>query len=98
MKGKESALVDLARAPNVEVRMLTIPPHSTGEIPYARVVHAKYMVCDERVAWVGTSNWEGDYFTRSRNVGVIVDGAAFASRTARFFDDGWTSRYSTPVR
>ena len=95
MKGKEAPLVELAASsPNVEVRVLTIPRASSGEIPFARVVHAKYMVADDRVAWVGTSNWEGDYFTRSRNVGVVVEGQSFASRVARFFDDGWSSVYA----
>lgn len=98
MRDKPAPLASLARLPNVEVRILTVPPHSSGEIPYARVIHAKYMVCDERIAWVGTANWEGDYFTRSRNVGVLVEGAAFATRAARFFDDGWSSRYAAPLR
>ena len=48
-------------------------------------------------AWVGTSNWEGDYFTKSRNVGVIVEGGALAPRLDGIFDDGWSSAYARPL-
>ena len=90
-------LQSLEREAHIEVKLVTIPPWSKGFIPYARVIHAKYMVIDGRSAWVGTSNWEGDYFTRSRNVGLWVDGASFASRLDRFFQDGWDGPYATPV-
>jgi phosphatidylserine/phosphatidylglycerophosphate/cardiolipin synthase-like enzyme len=70
-RGESKASIDeLARVPGVVVRVITIPEPSTGPVPFARVAHAKYMVTDGGHAWVGTSNWEGDYFTRSRNVGV----------------------------
>src|SRR5690606_17262512 len=47
----------LSEVAPVEVRVLAIPPWSGGEIPFARVAHAKYLVVDGRRAWVGTSNW-----------------------------------------
>ncbi len=87
----------LAGAPNVEVRVLAVPPWSGGEVPFARVAHAKYLVIDGQRAWVGTSNWEGDYFTRSRNVGVIAKGGALAPRLARVFEDGWSSPLARPL-
>ena len=101
--GSEERLVlqSLARVPSVEVRVLTIPPWSGGEIPFARVAHAKYMVVDAALppakAWVGTSNWEGDYFTKSRNVGVIAEGGALPARLDRVFDDGWSGAYAAPL-
>jgi phosphatidylserine/phosphatidylglycerophosphate/cardiolipin synthase-like enzyme len=94
-------LEDLTRVANVEVRVITIPRWSGGEIPFARVAHAKYMVIDAAQplphAWVGTSNWEGDYFTKSRNVGVIVDGGALPARLDRVFEDGWSGAYTKPL-
>ena len=48
-------------------------------------------------AWVGTSNWEGDYFTRSRNVGLVVEGEAFAAQLERVFRDGFAGAYSEAV-
>jgi hypothetical protein len=83
----------LAALPNTDVMVLTIPPWSGGEIPFARVAHAKYLLVDDRTAWVGTSNWEGDSFFKSRNVGIIIDGGVLA----RIFDDGWSSAYARAI-
>lgn len=83
--------------PVVEVRVITIPKWSGGDIPFARVAHAKYLVVDENVAWIGTSNWEGDYFMKSRNVGVILHEGTIPKRLAKFFDENWTNGLVTPV-
>ncbi len=87
----------LAKA-GVEVRVITIPPWSGGEIPFARVAHAKYALFDTDDAWVGTSNWEGDYFLRSRNLSVFVKRSEVPAKLARVFADGWASRYTKPLR
>jgi phosphatidylserine/phosphatidylglycerophosphate/cardiolipin synthase-like enzyme len=98
-----SALDSLAKVPGIEVRVIVIPPFSGGAIPFARVAHAKYMVVDgaastaSRTAWVGTSNWEGDYFTRTRNVGVVAEGGALPLRLAQYFDENWKSAYTQPL-
>ncbi len=92
-----AALESLGTQANVEVRVITIPPWSGGPIPFARVAHAKYLVVDRQRAWVGTSNWEGDYFTKSRNVGVMAEGGALPPRLDRVFDDGWSSTYAAPL-
>ena len=84
-----AALEDLSKSPNIEIRILTIPKFSGGDIPFARVAHAKYLVVDNRVAWVGSSNWEGDYFTKTRNVGVIMQSPRIATRLDGVFGDGW---------
>jgi phosphatidylserine/phosphatidylglycerophosphate/cardiolipin synthase-like enzyme len=96
---KDPDLARLARelrAPS-QVRILTIPPWSGGEVPFARVAHAKYAVVDRARAWVGTSNWEGDYFLASRNVSVFVEGASFAATLDGVFEDGWSSGYAAPL-
>ncbi|MGZ4804378.1 MAG: phospholipase D-like domain-containing protein, partial [Acidimicrobiia bacterium] len=95
--GTIEGLQALQAPPGLTVKILTIPRWSGGFIPFARVVHAKYMVVDGENAWVGTSNWERDYFTQTRNVGLIVEGAAFASRLDRFFQDNWSSPYAAEV-
>jgi phosphatidylserine/phosphatidylglycerophosphate/cardiolipin synthase-like enzyme len=87
----------LALVPNLEVRMVTIPQSSGGFIPYARVIHAKTLVADGRSAWIGTSNWEKDYFHASRNVGVIVRSELIGEVLLRVFEDTWTSPYAYAV-
>jgi phosphatidylserine/phosphatidylglycerophosphate/cardiolipin synthase-like enzyme len=96
-KGGLVGLLSLASVPHVQVNIETIPPWSGGDIPFARVVHAKYLAVDRARAWVGTSNWERDYFFQSRNVGLFVDSVPFAERLERFFDDGWNGPYVKPV-
>jgi len=91
------ALEALAAVAHVEVRVLKIPPWSGGDIPFARVAHAKYMVVDGARAWVGTSNWEGDYFTASRNVAVLVTGGGLPPRLDSIFDSNYQSPYATPL-
>jgi phosphatidylserine/phosphatidylglycerophosphate/cardiolipin synthase-like enzyme len=96
-RGTVEGLQSLARVRGVSVRFIDVPAWSGGFVPFARVSHAKYMVVDGAHTWIGTSNWEGDYFTRSRNVGLIVEGAAFAHRLERVFRDGFAGRYAEPV-
>ena len=71
--------------------------HSTGFVPFSRVIHSKYLVADGERAWIGTSNWEEGYFRRSRNVGLILEGAAIGRRLDRYFETGWNSPYAEAV-
>lgn len=87
----------LAVVPHVAVRLVTIPEWSGGFIPYARTIHAKFVVVDGQAAWLGTSNFGEDYFHQSRNLGLIVEGAAFAADLDAWFAGAWTSSYATPV-
>lgn len=95
--GTIEGLQSLEALPGIEVKLVTIPPWSGGFIPFARVVHAKYLVIDDDKAWVGTSNWEKDYFFASRNVGLIIEGRGIAATLNSFFLDGWNGPYATAV-
>jgi phosphatidylserine/phosphatidylglycerophosphate/cardiolipin synthase-like enzyme len=87
----------LAVVPHVAVRLVTIPEWSGGFIPYARTIHSKVVVVDGQAAWLGTSNFGEDYFHQSRNVGLIVEGAAFAAELDAWFVGTWTSSYASPI-
>jgi phosphatidylserine/phosphatidylglycerophosphate/cardiolipin synthase-like enzyme len=80
----------------IEVRIFTIPQWSKGFVPFARVAHAKYCAVDAARGWVGTSNWEPDYFYKSRNVGLLLEGGALPPRLDAFFRENWTSPYAAP--
>lgn len=92
-----TSLQALAKVSNVEVRVITVPPWSGGDIPYARVAHAKFAVFDEDAAWLGTANWESSFFQISRNLSVFVEKSAIVPRLAHVFDDDWQSTYSAPL-
>ena len=82
--------------PRIAVRIFTIPQASAGFIPFARVAHAKYCVVDAARGWVGTSNWEPDYFFKSRNVGLLLDGGQIPPQLEAFFLGNWGSTYAAP--
>lgn len=87
----------LTAVPNVTVRTVTVPRWSGGEIPFARLVHSKYMVVDGATAWVGTENWDPGYFRATRNVGVLLRDARVAAGLAGVFERVWSSTYATTL-
>jgi len=96
-RGTIEGLQSLAPLANVDVRMTTIPAFSGGHVPFARVAHAKYMLVDGERVWLGTSNWERDYFEQSRNASVFVEGGAVPQRVQSCFDELWSSTYAYDV-
>lgn len=90
-------LKSLAMVPNVQVRIVTLPVASTGFIPFARVIHSKTMSIDGRLAWVGTSNWAGGYFDKSRNLEVVLRNEKMAQRLAAMHEQAWSSPYAQPL-
>lgn len=75
-----------------------------AQIPFGRVNHNKYMVTD-KVAYIGTSNWSGDYFVNTAGVGLVLEDPASETghnqstrsiRTdlASVFERDWNSEYA----
>lgn len=89
-RGGHAQLRSLDAAPGVQVRVAEVPTHSSGEIPFARVIHAKQMIVDDGVLWVGTSNWSEKYFTVTRGVELIVREAAANRAGARVHERLWS--------
>jgi phosphatidylserine/phosphatidylglycerophosphate/cardiolipin synthase-like enzyme len=90
-------LKSLAMVPNVQVRIVTLPVASSGPIPFARVIHSKTMSIDGKLAWVGTSNWSGGYFDKSRNLEVVLRSEPMAQRLAAQHEQAWSSQYAQPL-
>ncbi|MBP0598564.1 phospholipase [Herbaspirillum sp. LeCh32-8] len=90
-------LQSLALLPNVEIRIVTLPPASSGFIPFARVIHTKSMSIDGQVAWIGTSNWAGGYLDKSRNLEVVLHDEKMAQRVAELHEQTWSSPYAEPI-
>lgn len=90
---------------DVQVRVFVVPSSaSQKKIPFARVNHNKYMVTD-RTAYIGTSNWSGDYFVNTAGVALVVQqnqdqesGEQTVQEQLReVFERDWNSAYSTPL-
>ncbi|XP_053329151.1 5'-3' exonuclease PLD3 [Spea bombifrons] len=90
---------------DIQVKIFVVPATpEQKKIPYARVNHNKYMVTD-RVAYIGTSNWSGDYFMRTAGSALIVNQTISANATNTVqerlldvFERDWNSNYSHPLR
>ncbi|TNN65896.1 Phospholipase D3 [Liparis tanakae] len=89
---------------DIQVRLFVVPASpEQKEIPYARVNHNKYMVTD-KIAYIGTSNWSGDYFVSTAGSALVVNQTASASpeptvqsQLRAVFERDWDSDYSTPI-
>ncbi|XP_054006536.1 5'-3' exonuclease PLD3-like isoform X1 [Hylaeus anthracinus] len=84
----------------IEVRRFVVPTNTTlDKIPFARVNHNKYMVTDV-AAYIGTSNWSGDYFTNTAGIGTVFEsvGDETSDNLRRQLEDifhrDWYSEYS----
>jgi len=71
-KGSKGESLEKLRQAGVTVHVISVPEHSSGFIPFARTIHAKYIVSDKKSCWLGTSNASKGYFTNSRNVGLML--------------------------
>ncbi|XP_029303065.1 phospholipase D3 isoform X1 [Cottoperca gobio] len=89
---------------DIQVRLFVVPASpKQKEIPFARVNHNKYMVTD-KIAYIGTSNWSGDYFVSTAGSALVVNQTAsespeptVQSQLKAVFERDWDSAYSTPL-
>ena len=90
-------LKKLAQLPNINVKLSTIPEWSGAYIPFSRVEHCKFMVVDDSLSWLGTSNWHKDYFYNSRNVAVVIRNTRINTMLSQIFLKSWNGPYSWKV-
>ncbi|XDV29705.1 hypothetical protein PO909_032755 [Leuciscus waleckii] len=89
---------------DVQVKIFTVPSDPRQKkIPFARVNHNKYMVTD-KVAYIGTSNWSGDYFVNTAGSALVVNQTSAQStaptvqeQLQEVFERDWDSQYSTDI-
>lgn len=97
-RGKHRADLEALVRAGVHVRIVSIPEHASGPIPFARVIHGKVAVADGTGCWVGTSNGEGDYFLKSRNAGFFLRGAGVCGHLRATVQGLATSTYAGALR
>ncbi|XP_052860340.1 5'-3' exonuclease PLD3-like [Anopheles cruzii] len=84
---------------DIQIRRFTVPAtEDQRKIPYGRVNHNKYMVTDN-TAYIGTSNWSGDYFINTAGVGMVLSSfdteKTIISELQDLFERDWNSKYAT---
>ncbi len=90
-------LKSLQILPNIDIKLSTIPENSSGYITFARVEHCKFMLVDNNVTWIGTSNWKKNYFYASRNLGLIINSKTINNKLDYIFDKSWNSEYANII-
>lgn len=87
---------------SIQIKLYIVPVGNQSHIPYSRVNHNKYMVTD-KVAYIGTSNWSGDYFMTTAGVGLVISQhaprpvwktKALQSQLRAVFDRDWHSEFA----
>jgi phospholipase D3/4 len=105
-----SSLKELSKIPRVklEVKLFVVPIYTEEqlEIPFGRVNHNKYMVTD-KCAYIGTSNWSGDYFVRTGGISATITSTTnkgnkrnekdLRAQTEELFLRDWNSKYAHPL-
>ncbi|XP_055713757.1 5'-3' exonuclease PLD3-like isoform X2 [Phlebotomus papatasi] len=93
---------------DIQIKRFIVPSsEDQARIPFARVNHNKYMVTDN-VAFVGTSNWSGDYFIDTAGIGFVLmdssnehtngnESESLRLNLAAIFDRDWNSPYAVDL-
>ncbi|XP_077587953.1 5'-3' exonuclease PLD4 [Stigmatopora nigra] len=90
---------------NIKIKFYILPPGNETEIPFSRVNHNKYMVTD-KVAYIGTSNWDGDYFSTTAGVGLVISqnsphpirkSKSVQQQLRAVFDRDWSSEFAVQL-
>jgi len=92
-KGATEVIQSLSQVENIEVKFSSIPEHSSGFIPYARVEHCKYFIADNNISWVSSANWEKGYFYGSRNTTLVIKNRGVNKALKKVFMADWDSYY-----
>ncbi|XP_055913518.1 5'-3' exonuclease PLD3-like [Eupeodes corollae] len=98
-----SSLTSSFKGVDIEIRRFIVPADpDQAKIPFGRVNHNKYMVTDN-TAYIGTSNWSGDYFTDTAGIGLIIkdsnndrkdNDTTIVTQLTSVFERDWNSPYA----
>lgn len=91
---------------DIQIKRFIVPASpDQAKIPFGRVNHNKYMVTDA-TAYIGTSNWSGDYFTDTAGIGLVLHDNSInrndslqtiRSDLASVFERDWNSAYAVDL-
>lgn len=99
LKGKAGlrGLQGIQNIPNLEIKISSIPLYQGRKGAYTRVDHSKFMLVDDTLSWIGTSNWQKNYFYNSRDIAIIVSNKNINSQLQTIFWQNWTGKYTKVV-
>ncbi|XP_055842326.1 5'-3' exonuclease PLD3-like [Episyrphus balteatus] len=101
-----ASLTSSFKGVDIEIRRFIVPATpDQAKIPFGRVNHNKYMVTDN-TAYIGTSNWSGDYFTDTAGIGLIIkdsntgsneNDTTIVTQLTSVFERDWNSPYAVEL-
>ncbi len=92
-------LQGIQNIPNIEIRVSSIPVYQGKHGAYPRVDHAKYMLIDNNITWISTSNWQKNYFYKTRGISLVIHDSATNAALQKIFWQAWQSPYAkTPAQ
>lgn len=83
LKISRPTVTRLRKDPNIEIRVLPVNQLTGG------VLHAKYMVVDDRSVFVGSQNWDWRAMNQIHEIGAYIRNARFARTFTAAFDFDW---------
>uniref|UniRef100_A0A914L7L9 PLD phosphodiesterase domain-containing protein n=1 Tax=Meloidogyne incognita TaxID=6306 RepID=A0A914L7L9_MELIC len=91
----------LPKRGSISIKFFRVPVSpEQAKLKFARVNHNKYMVTD-KAAWIGTSNWSGDYFITTAGIGMIIErlqnSSTIIGQLDEIFQRDWISNFSFPL-
>ncbi|XP_040174769.1 5'-3' exonuclease PLD3-like isoform X2 [Anopheles arabiensis] len=92
------ALSNALTGVDIQIRRFIVPASDDQKkIPFGRVNHNKYMVTDN-TAYIGTSNWSGDYFIDTAGIGMVISSfdtnGTIIQELQSVFERDWNSKYA----
>ncbi|XP_046741298.1 5'-3' exonuclease PLD3-like isoform X2 [Diprion similis] len=98
-----TVLTNSYRNVKIEAKRFIVPTNPDfNKIPDTRVNHNKYMVTDI-AAYIGTSNWSGDYFISTAGIGMVFEDVgnkneeSIRQQLEEIFHRDWNSRFAHPL-
>uniref|UniRef100_A0AAG5DSC8 PLD phosphodiesterase domain-containing protein n=1 Tax=Anopheles atroparvus TaxID=41427 RepID=A0AAG5DSC8_ANOAO len=95
------ALSNALNGVDIQIRRFIVPASDDQKkIPFGRVNHNKYMVTDN-TAYIGTSNWSGDYFIDTAGIGMVLSSfetdGTLIQELQSLFERDWNSKYAVQL-
>ncbi|KRY88159.1 Phospholipase D3 [Trichinella pseudospiralis] len=91
------------------IKIFVVPTYSEkqAKIPYSRVNHNKYMITED-TAYIGTSNWVGDYFLNTAGAAIVIrqtnitgensSDVSVVGQLQELFDRDWNSSFASDLK
>ncbi len=83
LRSSSKSIAPLRNTPNIQIRIFPVDSLTGG------VLHAKYMIVDDSIVFVGSQNWDWRALDEIHELGARIDNKRFARTFAAVFHFDW---------